>query len=501
MNESWRTTTPAARAGVPLLVVAVVYGVAQLVGATAHMRLGWDETVYISQVSPRVPAAFFSAPRARGITLPAAPIVAATPSLTALRWYMTVLSSLGLVVAYWPWARLLRPVTAGLAALLLASLWMVRFYGNEVMPNLYVAYGAVAAAGWFAHAANSGPDTPHRALGIPPRRACAWLGVAVACTALLRPGDAVWLVLPLTGAAVIVGRNRLGLLAAMALGLTAGLLPWAAEAYARFGDPLRRLRDSSRVEGGLGWHPEGVAMNLRALNDSILCRPCGTAISHVPTLALWWPALPPLVVAGLVLAARRGRLRLLVPPAACGAVLAAAYLLFVGYAAPRFLIPAYALLALPVAELATGLVVLARGRWRVVAAGGVAAALVVLAAGQQIVLTRRSAVEDRSRRDYSWLAAGLRDLGLRPPCTLSGDRAQPLAFYAGCRSVEVTGNNAATSVAGLLLAARTTRFADLRRTGARPRYARGWRRYVLITPAQWRWRVYVPPGTVYAPHG
>ncbi|GAA4627373.1 hypothetical protein GCM10023196_039290 [Actinoallomurus vinaceus] len=492
---------PAVRPAAPLVIVAVAYGAAQLVGAAAHMRLGWDETVYVSQVSPHVPAAYFSAPRARGITLLAAPVVAVTSSLTALRWYMAVLSSVGLVVAYWPWTRLLRPVTVGIAALLLTSLWVVRFYGNEVMPNLYVAYGAVAAAGWFTHVAGAVPDPGDVAPRVSPRRACAWLAVAVGCTALLRPGDAVWLVLPLAAGAVVMGRHRIGLLIGIALGMAGGLLPWAVEAYVRFGDPLRRLHDSSRVEGGLGWHPEGVAMNLRALDKYVLCRPCGTTISHVPTVALWWPAIPPLVVAGLVLAARQGRLRLLAPAAACGAVLAAAYLLFVGYAAPRFLIPAYALLALPVAELAVGLVVLTRGRWRGVTAGAVATGLVLLAAGQQSVLRYMSGEEVRSRQDYSWLASGLRDLGLHPPCTLSGDTAQPLAFYVGCRSVEVSGNNASTTTAGLLRAARTTRFATLELAGSRPRYARGWRRYVLTTPAGERWKIYVPPGTAYAPRG
>src|SRR4051794_5764998 len=113
----------------PLCAVAFLYGAAQIVAVTTRMRLGWGETVYVSQVSPHVPTAFFSAPRARGITLLPAPLVAVTASLAALRVYMPVLSSVGLVLAYWPWVRLLRPVTAALAALLPAALWMVQFYG------------------------------------------------------------------------------------------------------------------------------------------------------------------------------------------------------------------------------------------------------------------------------------------------------------------------------------------------------------------------------------
>ncbi len=491
----------AGRPEAPLAAVALAYAIVQLVVVTPRIRLGWDETVYVSQVSPRIPAAFFSAPRARGVTLLPAPIVAVTSSLTALRVYMTAVSSAGLVIAYWPWTRLLRPAVAGLAALLLASLWMVQFYGNEVMPNLYVAYGAVAAAGWFVLAV--------RALGGERRRVgafrpLAWLALSVAFVVLVRPGDGAWLVLPLCVAALLTGRRWPRPLLATVAGAAAGLLPWIVEAYARFGDPLRRLRASSRVEGGLGWHPSAVLMNFGSLNTSLLCRPCGRAYWHLSAFGLWWPLLPFLTAAGIVLAAREGRGRLVALPAACGAALAVQYLFLVGYAAPRFLIPAYALLALPVAECLTGVVRFAR--WRdaaagLVAAGLVAAGVVVLAAGQQVVLTRMVASEKASRDDLAWLAAGLRRLGVRPPCTLSGDMAQPLAFYAGCASAEVAGNNASTTVAGLRRMAATRRFADLEEGGRRPGYARGWRWYRVTTPAGRQWHVYVPATTAAAAAG
>jgi hypothetical protein len=472
------------------VAVAIAYAAAQLIVVTARMRLGWDETVYVSQVSPHVPAAFFSAPRARGITLLPAPVVAVTPSLTALRVYMTMLSSAGLVAAYWPWTRLVRPVTAALAALLLASLWMVQFYGNEVMPNLYVAYGAVAAAGWSAHA-----------LRTPGRRPVAWLSVSVAFVTLMRPGDAAWFALPLVAAVVVAGRRRYAPLAGITLGLIAGGIEWIAEAYARFGDPVRRLQASSQVEGGLGWHPAGVRMEFGALNDYLLCRPCGVATWHVSALSLWWPLVPVLTAGGLAMAARGRRLGLLALPAACGAVLGASYLLLVGYAAPRFLIPAYALMALPVAELLTGLVALTRSRWRTAALGLVATGLALLVAGQQVVLARMVASQNTSRREYAALATRLRVLGLRPPCTISGDQAQPLAFYSGCASMEVAGNNASATVAELLAEAHETRFADVEQTGGRPRYTNGWHRYSFTTPAGRHWRVFVPARPTAAPRG
>ena len=472
----------------PLVAVAFLYAAAQLVAVSTRMRLGWDETVYVSQVSPHVPTAFFSAPRARGVTLLAAPLVALTSSLTALRAYMTVLSSVGLVIAYWPWTRLLRPVTVALAALLLVALWMVQFYGNEVMPNLYVAYGAVAAAGWFAHTVR-GPGR------LPPL----WLGMSLAFVALMRPGDAAWLALALLAAVAFARRRRLVALAAIVAGPLVGASQWIVESYTRFGGPFQRLRVASESEGGLGWHPEGVRMELHALNDRLLCRPCGGATWHVPPLAAWWPLVPALAAGGLVLAARGRRLRLLALPAVCGTALGASYLLFVGYAAPRFLIPAYALLALPMAELVRGAATLGQGRWRLATAGLVTAGLALHAGGQQLVLVHMAASQYNARRDYTVITDQLRDLGVRTPCTLSGEQAPVLAFYTGCQSMQIAGNDASTSLAQLLRQTTVTRMAVIEHDNPRPHYTRGWLRYTFTTPNGHEWRVYLPPHPPAAP--
>lgn len=490
MNLSVRSSSRLASAWWPLLAVAFLYAAAQLVAVTTRIGLGWDESVYVSQVSPHVPTAFFSAPRARGVTLLAAPLVWLTPSLTALRIYLTVISSAGLVIAYWPWTRLLRPVTVAVAALFLASLWMVQFYGNEVMPNLYVAYGAVAATGWFAHTVRAEPGR---------RLAPLWLAVSLAFVALMRPGDAAWLVLALAGAVAFARRRRRVALAAIAAGPAVGAAEWVAEAYARFGGPLRRLSAASRSEGGLGWHPEGVRMELHALDDRLLCRPCGGATWHVTPLTAWWPLIPVLAALGLVLAARGGRLRLVALPTVCGAVLGASYLLFVGYAAPRFLIPAYALLALPIAELTRGAATLGHGRWRPVTAGVVTAGLAAHWGGQQLVLAHMVRSQHSARRDYTAISGTLRDLGVRSPCTLSGEQAPVLAFYTGCRSMQIAGNDTSTDLTRLLRQTTVTRMAVLEHDNPRPHYTRGWLRYSFTTPAGRHWRVFLPPHPPAAP--
>ncbi len=488
VNLSGRSIRRLAHPCVPLVAVAFLYAAAQIVAVTTRMRLGWDETVYVSQVSPHVPAAFFSAPRARGITLLPAPLVALTASLTSLRLYMTVLSSAGLVIAYWPWTRLLRPVTVALAALLLTVLWMMQFYGNEVMPNIYVAYGAVAAVGWFAHTVRGSA-----------RLAPLWLALSLTFVALMRPGDAMWLALPLLAAVAFAPRRRLVALAALVAGPLAGAAEWIVEAYSRFGGPLQRLRASSQTEGGLGWHPEGVRMELHALNDYMLCRPCTGATWHVPPAAIWWPLVPVLAAGGLVLAARGGRFRLLALPAVCGVVLGASYLLLVGYAAPRFLIPAYALLALPMAELLRGAATLGRGRWQVATAGLVAAVLGLQATGQQVVLAHMVTKERDGRLDYVAIVDRLRTLGVHPPCALSGQEAPPLAFYAGCRSMQIAGNDASVVPARLLEEAAVAHVAIVEHTNPAPLYAHGWDRFKITTPNGRHWRLYLPPSPSATP--
>ncbi len=131
-----------------LALVAAGYAAAQLALSAPHLGLGWDETVYLSQVDPRNPAAYFSAPRSRGISLLAAPVLAVTGSTPMLRTVLALLSAAALYAAYRVWRPLLGPRRTALAALLFAGLWITVLYGPQAMPNLWVALSAVAAVGW-----------------------------------------------------------------------------------------------------------------------------------------------------------------------------------------------------------------------------------------------------------------------------------------------------------------------------------------------------------------
>ncbi|MEU8525785.1 hypothetical protein AB0C77_09330 [Streptomyces sp. NPDC048629] len=456
----------AMRNPLPLLAtVSAAFALVHLALIAPGLGLGWDESVYVSQVSPQAPAAFFSAPRARGITyLVAPPLTVLTTSLTALRVYLAVLAGCGLFLALWVWRRLLPAPVLGVAGGLFTSLWITMFYASQAMPNLWVAYGALAAVGCFLRAVRDPGD----------RWAPVGLAAGVAFAALMRPTDAVWLALPLAVAAVAMRARRWGfLLVALAAGLAAGCAPWIVEAYVSYGGLAARLDRGSEIQGRLGWY-FSVDDHARALGGRTLCRPCDVPW-RFPAAALWFFALPLLVAAGVRAAVRVGRHRTeLVVATVVGAALAAPYLFTVGYAAPRFLLPAYALLALPVAY---GLVRACRPRPR---GRRIVVGLVAVALASHLALQYRLVdnTADRVRRytaDLGRIAAELHALGVRPPCVVSGLESIRVALLAGCASRQPGGPNKSITPGELVATALHQPVAILVADAARPpSYAHAW---------------------------
>ncbi|MYU20648.1 hypothetical protein [Streptomyces sp. SID8352] len=466
----------------PLAAVAALFTLAQLLLNATGLGLGWDEIVYVSQVTTHHPAAFFSAPRSRGVSLLVAPVASWSASTALLRTYLALLSGLGLYLALRAWRGLFPARVLATAGALFATLWVTLFYGPQAMPNLWVALGALLCVGFLLRALPDRPDRPPRSPGTPRPAGSRWpvpsgpvpLGGVMGGAALMawmRPADAVWVSAPLL--VLVLARRHLPLAAALVGGLSAGAAEWVAEAYARYGGLGERLAEASRIQGGLGRH---LAFDdqLRALGGRGLCRPCAGALPS-PALTWWWFALPLLAALALAVAIRAGRTLPTAVPLACAATAAAPYLLTIDYAAPRFLQPAYALLAPPVADALGHLARAPRGRWRPAATTLLALGAAAHLAAQLAVLTHVTAGQSAARRDWARAAGTLHALGVRPPCLLTGYESIPLGYYTGCSSGDISGHNANTTPAAIGAAARRIPVAAVTAPGAAPPpYARAW---------------------------
>ncbi len=479
---------PAADSGWWLVAAGVAFTVAQLLFVSPRMGLSWDESVYVSQVSGHAPAAWFDPPRARGVPLLVAPVAWLTSSVAALRVYLAVASGLGLGLALWAW-RTLRPAwVLGLAGVMFGGLWVTQYYGPQAMPDIWSAFGGLAAVGCFLRWVRDqgGAGGVAGADGAAGKRALAGLGASVAFVTLVRPGDAVYLAAPLIVAAIAVWRGSVWRgwvpAAVIAGGLVAGGAEWVAEAYARFGGIAARLHAAAAEQDGFGLH-FALPDELRALNGPTLCRPCVIGFRD-PELDLWWLVLPVLVAIGILAARRAGQLGTALLPAVCGLCLAAQYLFMINYAAPRFLLPAYALFAIPVADALAFAVTGVSRDLRPAMAATVTCFLVVQLFTQHLVLDHEVGGTVTFHDDYSRIAAALAARGVRPPCLIAGVQYIPIAFYAGCASA---GNPAPGEHVALLIQTREPP----------PSYARNWPWHRITGTSVLKVNAYIrPPAAV-----
>jgi hypothetical protein len=478
----WRLARPGPDSGWWLVGAGLAFSAAQLLFVSSRMGLSWDESVYVSQVSGHAPAAWFDPARARGVPLLVAPVALLTSSVAALRVYLAIASGLGLTFALWAW-RTLRPAwVLGLAGVTFGGLWVAQYYGPQAMPDMGSALGCLAAVGCFARLVGGGGGDGGRAAG--GRGALAGVGISVALVTLIRPGDAVYLAGPLLLVAVLAGTGlagtglagtglagtgrgggwgrRLAPAAVIVGGLVAGGAEWVVEAYLRFGGIGSRLHAAAAEQGGFGLH-FALIDELRALNGPTLCRPCTIGV-RTPELDLWWLVLPVLVAVGIVAARRAGQLTSALLAAGCGLCLAAQYLFMIDYAAPRFLLPAYALLSIPVAD---GLAFAITGVSRDLRSAMIAVVtcfLVLQLFTQHLVLDHEVGGTVRFHDDYTRIAAVLAARGIRPPCLIQGVQYIPIAWAAGCASA---GNATPGEPVAVLVQVR----------GQPPSYARNWRSF------------------------
>lgn len=440
-----------------LLLTAGLYLLAELRLNPTDRFFDYDETIYISQDSPTMTPAHWAAHRARGMAWLVAPLSANGASLPQIRLYLMILSATLLFLGFSLWIPLIG-MAAPLAAVLYGGTWLALFYGAEAMPNHFTALFALIAVAAYARRRSGG--------------GALWDGLAalaMAATALMRPTDASCLFAGLVCFEIFDWRARRGRrLIPFALGLTVGWAQWLWEAEARFGGVAERFREAGHLAGGLSF---AVLAQLRAADGPVL----GGDRYTTPACVFWWLGIFALSLYGGIRASRRRE-------AAATALLTGmastiTYFFFIRSTqlgtwapviSPRFLCPAYALLAIPAA---VGCVELVRGnaRQRRAIGGLVGIALsVVIAvwlAWQWNVASRIATQQYALRERYRMTAETIRHLRDGRPCVLISQFPEPqIRYSSGCREARRKP----------YVFRRPGGLADLKRPGAQ--------RFVLVYP-------------------
>ena len=469
-----------------LLLVGLLFVFGQLALVPLGRDLENDEAVYLSQVSRFTAPGPWEAHRAWGVPLLLVPVGILTESVPTMRVYLVLVSATALVLAFRPWLRVLPHPAAAVAAVLFGSSWVTLFYASEASPNLYVGLAGVAAVGYVARLLAQPADRP------------ALLGVAtaLACAALFRPTDSLWLSLPALAVATLGLRRQWRTAFAVVAGLAVGWAPWLVEAFVRFGGPLARL-EAARAPAGSGYGFT-LSKHLRLLDGDRICCFYEDRVPYVPVPGLlWWLGLSLLAVLGPVLAHSRAARRGAALALGTGVVITMAYLVLTRFAASRFLLPAYALFAVS-ASLA--LVAAVRGV-RTAAAARLALAVVVLVGAADLTwhtsIARKIGREEAQARAASpVLAQALRARGLVPSCVLLGQRSQSIGYHVDCVSGGTGRKRDLRDPAAAQQALRDGHRVAYLWRGRLPRnsYLRDWT-YVPLPEGGPGWRLYAPPGS------
>jgi len=414
-----------------VVLVGLAYLGIQLVLFSTDRSPSWDEAIYLSQVAPGAEPLLFVASRARGITVLAIPVLQLGGSLTILRMFLAVVSAIALTGAFRMWAPVIG-TGAVAAAILFAGAWPTLFYGSELMPNLWVALIAVAATALLARRLSRGEGRSDELVA----------GGLVAVAALFRPLDAVVVTAALVLLPVVFRRATWSWVGFLLLGLVAGSAPWLIELTARFGSPGEAFAAAARTGHAGRWSPVENARQYLALSDGPSLGPVDSP--EVPIAgALWLLGLLVLIGIGFRASQQRGTVPSLVVPAVTGLALAAEYVVFTDAQAPRFLLPAFALLAIPagvgLSSIVTGLRSSVPIRSSRVLGRVIASALVLVWLIVQIAIAAR--VEDSAaaqRASAARAGSQIRALAARQPCFVFSESSFPIVGYtAGCRAAEL----------------------------------------------------------------
>lgn len=413
-----------------LLVVGVGYLVVQLFAFSLDRPPSWDEAIYLSQVSPGAVALPFLPYRARGITFIALPILQLGGSLTHLRLFLTVASAAALTASFRAWASVIGVGAVG-AALLFGGVWPTLVYGSELMPNLWVALIGVAATAVLARRVARGEGRYDELL----------VGGLIAVAVLIRPLDAIVLTAVLLVLPIAIRQATLAWTVHLLLGAGAGLAPWLAEMTTRFGSPGAGISAAARLGPAGSWSFFENVRQYLALGDGPTIGP--DPRSGLPVVGLLWLlGLITLVIVGVRTARARGLIVALLVPVAAGVSLATEYVAFTDALAPRFLLPALAVLSVPAGLGLAAIVAGIRGPDERKAAGVVAVTTSMLVAAWTIVqLGIATSVEAGlvGRRASAERAGNqVREIAANHPCHVFSEVNYPIMSYAaGCRGSQV----------------------------------------------------------------
>lgn len=373
---------------------------------------GWDESVYLSQVTPGMEGLFFNPWHARGITLIVAPVTSLGGSVADVRSFLMVLASFTITATFWLWVPLVG-MAAPVAAFVFSFSWQGQVLASEVKPNYWGALLGLAATALVARRLEGG-----RTLHL------VFASILLAATALVRPTEATVLAGAIGVYILLWRRKSWRDLVWLGVGLAAGWLPWVIEMSIRFGGLAGALR-----EAGTGQHfvvvpiAENVLRHLTYADDK-------SAPSAIPGV-IWWGVLVLMAAVAIARGVMRSDRAAALLCALGALALATEYLVFVPALAPRFLLPAYAMASV---AFAIGLVSLLRRSGVPQVIGGVVLLLMIpWTIWQGAVTAQRAPTVNRGSALPLRVGSTIRELAAGRPCFVLGQRAYPqIAYTARC---------------------------------------------------------------------
>ncbi|MBO0838506.1 MAG: hypothetical protein J2P28_23740, partial [Actinobacteria bacterium] len=197
-------------------------------------------------------------------------------------------------------------------------------------------------------------------------------------------------------------------------------------AFVWYGGLATRLHEASQEPPALSLY-FSLGTQMKVLSGPWYCiPPTGCQGWRMPWESVWWLAFLGVAILGLVVTWRTAMRASAVLAAATAVWVIALYSFLVPFGAPRYILPALALMSILAADAVSWLVT--QARWRRV---GVAVACAFLLSGlisQRFVLQRLAAAEN-TERPFVTKANHLRAMGVRPPCAVY---SPPVAYYLGC---------------------------------------------------------------------